>query len=70
MFMAKLTFNNALCKGCALCVDACPKKLLKMSKTNINSLGYFTVEADDLSACTGCAACAIMCPDIVIEIER
>jgi len=68
--MAKITINNTLCKGCGLCVDACPKKILQMSKTHINQMGYFTVEDLDPAKCTGCAACAIMCPDIAIEVEK
>ena len=31
--MAKLTFREDLCKGCGLCVSACPKKILELSKT-------------------------------------
>ena len=26
--MARLTFKEELCKGCGLCVTACPKKIL------------------------------------------
>ena len=26
--MAKVTFKTDLCKGCGLCVTACPKKIL------------------------------------------
>ena len=34
--MAKLTFNVDMCKGCGLCVDACPKHILEVSKVKIN----------------------------------
>ena len=33
--MAKLTFNTDNCKGCGLCVDACPKGLLALSEEKI-----------------------------------
>ena len=67
--MPKLTFNEKQCKGCALCVTACPKKIIKISdKTNLN--GYFVAECSDESKCIACTACAAMCPDAVIEIEN
>mgnify|MGYP002556434321 CR=1 FL=1 len=33
--MAKLTFKTDNCKGCGLCVDACPKGLLRLSEEKI-----------------------------------
>ena len=38
--MAKLTFKEELCKGCGLCVDACPRNLLALSKTRLNQKGH------------------------------
>lgn len=67
--MAKLIINKAGCKGCGLCVQACPKHLLAVSKTVSNEKGYFVVEIAEQDKCVGCAACAIMCPDSVIEVE-
>lgn len=68
--MAKLTFNEELCKGCGLCVLSCPKKILALSKTRLNGKGHAPVELTDPEACVGCASCAIMCPDCVIKVER
>jgi len=68
--MAKITINNELCKGCGLCVENCPKKILELSKTCSNDKGYFYVTILDMSKCIGCASCAVMCPDSVIEVER
>lgn len=68
--MAKVTFSKELCKGCGLCVLACPKKILRVSQTESNKNGYFVAEIIDQDACVGCASCAIMCPDVVIEVER
>jgi 2-oxoglutarate ferredoxin oxidoreductase subunit delta len=56
------------CKGCGLCVGACPKGILEMQSEKLNKGGYFTAECSDVDACTGCALCAVMCPDCAIEV--
>ena len=68
--MAKLTFQTDRCKGCGLCVSACPKGLIAIAKDKINQKGHHPAELTDPEACVGCASCAIMCPDCIIEVER
>lgn len=68
--MAKLTFDVDLCKGCGLCVDACPKHLLVIRRDKINKKGHSPVGITDESQCIGCAFCATMCPDCVITVEK
>lgn len=68
--MANVIINQDACKGCGLCVRACPKKIMVISKIKINSKGYHPSEVNDLSACTACASCARSCPDVCIEIEK
>lgn len=68
--MAKLTFRTDRCKGCGLCVSACPKGLLAIAKDKINQKGHHPAEITDPEKCVGCASCAIMCPDCIIEVER
>ena len=67
--MAKVTFNEDKCKGCGLCVTACPKKIVSLSK-RMNSKGDHPAEVVNQDACIGCASCAMMCPDVVITVER
>lgn len=68
--MAKLTFQTDLCKGCGLCAEACPKKLLVIARDQMNKKGHHPAQITDEKACVGCASCAIMCPDCVITVER
>ena len=70
--MAKVTFNEALCKGCGLCVGACPKKIVALAGERLNAKGYHPacVENDVMGKCIGCAFCATMCPDCVITVEK
>lgn len=68
--MAKLTFKTDLCKGCGLCVDVCPKKIIVIAKDKINKKGYSPAEIIDQEACIACAFCATMCPDCIIKVER
>ena len=68
--MAKITVNEDYCKGCEMCVIACPGKFIVLSKDKLNSKGYHPAELIDESKCSGCCACATMCPDIAITVER
>lgn len=68
--MAKLTFDKERCKGCGLCVQACPKQILAVSDTQSNGKGYYVVEMTDEDKCIACAFCATMCPDCVIKVEK
>lgn len=68
--MAKLTFNSNLCKGCGLCVEACPKGLLYIDTSSLNAKGYNSAAISDEDACIGCAICARMCPDCIIKVEK
>ncbi|MCW4052310.1 MAG: ferredoxin family protein [Candidatus Bathyarchaeota archaeon] len=68
--MGKIVVDEEVCKGCTLCIGACPFNLIQIAK-RINSKGYFPAEfVDDSRKCTGCTLCAIMCPDMAIEVYR
>lgn len=66
--MPGVTVDKNHCKGCELCVRACPQKILKMSD-EITVRGYFYAQVADPSRCIGCMICAITCPDAAIEVH-
>ncbi len=68
--MVKVMINELLCKGCGLCVRACPKGVLALSKEKLNAKGYHPAEPVNPENCIGCASCARTCPDVAIRIER
>ncbi len=68
--MVNVTINVERCKGCGLCVRACPKKIVELSKTKLNSKGYHPAEVVRPEECIGCKSCALTCPDAVIEITK
>lgn len=68
--MIKLTIREERCKGCGLCVRACPLGILALSSTRINSKGYHSAELVAPEKCIACASCARTCPDVCIEIEK
>ena len=57
------------CKGCALCVEACPQNVIALAK-KVNKSGYPVVEVVSQENCVGCASCAIVCPDGCITVYR
>lgn len=70
MAKGKLIFEYEKCKGCELCVAACPKKILTLDPKKINQKGYNLVTVVDENACIACAFCATMCPDSVITVIK
>jgi 2-oxoglutarate ferredoxin oxidoreductase subunit delta len=56
-----------VCKGCGICVAACPKKILKMS-IHRNAKGAETVEQIDPEKCVKCGTCQDICPDLAIWV--
>lgn len=50
-----------LCKGCLLCIEACPPDVLMMSE-DLNKMGYHPVRYAG-QGCTGCGICFYICPE-------
>lgn len=56
------------CKGCELCVSACPHHVLALDQSIVDRLGYHPVRLTDAAGCTSCAICARVCPDAVFTV--
>ena len=70
MTKINLNFKIDVCKGCGLCVDVCPLKILELDENIVNSKGYHPAYEAQQNKCIGCTSCALMCPDSVITIEK
>ncbi|MGA2520753.1 MAG: 4Fe-4S dicluster domain-containing protein [Acidimicrobiales bacterium] len=56
------------CKGCDLCIDACPPGVLTMTTTEVNGRGYRYPQLT--AGCTACKACSQICPDFVFQVYK
>ncbi len=51
------------CKGCGICVEFCPKKVLTVNQ-------YEKVEVVNEQACIQCRQCELRCPDFAIFVKK
>ncbi len=70
MSRGTVQINRDRCKGCELCISACPQHVLHLSPS-LNTRGYRTAElVENGRQCTGCAICALICPDVAFTVYR
>ncbi len=65
----RIVVNELFCKGCELCVDACPQGVIGLAAERLNAKGYHPAEMIK-SGCTGCGICTIVCPEAAITVFR
>lgn len=61
----KLAVVKDLCKGCAFCIEFCPKHVLAVAK-DFNKKGYHPPVVKDALACSNCKLCEYYCPEFAI----
>lgn len=64
----RIVVDEAFCKGCELCVAACPQEVMALSE-RITPKGYHPAELI-ANGCTGCGICVVVCPEAAIEVFR
>ena len=64
-----VVIDKERCKGCGLCIEACPADVLSLSN-EINRSGYNVAKVERAEGCIGCAFCALACPDVAIEVYK
>jgi 2-oxoglutarate ferredoxin oxidoreductase subunit delta len=57
----RLGLDAEECKGCGLCVQACPPKVLRLAPY-LNRYGYHPVTYVG-QGCSGCGICFFACPE-------
>ena len=62
----KVEIDRELCKGCFLCIRACPVKNLE-ADTVLNSSGSYPTKAHN-EKCIACGNCYEVCPDVCIRV--
>lgn len=62
--------NRERCKGCNLCVVACPTDVLALQHKEVNNRGYHFAYVVNPDSCIGCASCAAVCPDGCVTVYR
>jgi 2-oxoglutarate ferredoxin oxidoreductase subunit delta len=64
-----IKIDKERCKGCALCIEFCPRDCISLSD-ELNLKGYFVAAFAGPEECNACRNCALMCPDVAIEVSK
>lgn len=56
-----LRIDGDECKGCGLCIESCPPKVIRLGE-ELNHYGYRTAVYAG-AGCTGCGICFMACPE-------
>ncbi len=59
---ARIIVSLKWCKGCGICIEYCPKKVLEFKDGKV-----FVARISD---CITCLLCENMCPDFAITVDK
>lgn len=66
----KVIFDSHACKGCGLCVVACPKKIIALNEEKLNEKGYAPAYCIAPDQCIACGFCYTICPDMALTLSE
>ncbi len=58
----KVQIEEKFCKGCSICVEFCPRKVLEMGEDN-------KAKVKHPDKCNACNLCVLRCPDFSVKVE-
>ncbi|AAM24809.1 indolepyruvate ferredoxin oxidoreductase subunit alpha [Caldanaerobacter subterraneus] len=58
----KFNIIQEWCKGCGICVEFCPRKVLEIKNGKVHLI--------DDEKCIKCGICEMYCPDYAIYVEE
>ncbi len=70
MVKGEISINEALCKGCGLCVYHCSRGCITLSAEKLSPSGMPLASFINAEKCTACCVCAWLCPDFAIEVYK
>jgi 2-oxoglutarate ferredoxin oxidoreductase subunit delta len=59
--LKELLINTEWCKGCGICVEFCPQKVLELNQLD-------KAVAVRLEDCIACRLCELRCPDLAVKV--
>jgi len=68
--MPRIVVDENYCKGCGLCVEACPRAIIEMDTGRLTAKGYHPAHLVNAALCTACQNCALVCPDVAITVYK
>ena len=54
MAKGRVSFDQKYCKGCGLCVEVCPMKIISLDTETTNEKGYNPARVVEMEKCIGC----------------
>jgi 2-oxoglutarate ferredoxin oxidoreductase subunit delta len=67
--MPRITINEEWCKGCHICVEVCPRRVLEVDGGAFLR-GFHPVRVARPDDCTLCRLCELLCPDLAIMVQE